>query len=139
MSFSDYSFAINCGGEKYVSKDGTEYEADNQDAISTASFYVSDTKRWAVSNTGKFVDSVNAMYIEKTENNITDTLDPILYQRSRLSSSSLRYFGLGLENGNYTVNLKFAELVFPDDNSIFKKTARRIFDIYIQVSNSLNN
>ncbi|KAK9121961.1 hypothetical protein Syun_019578 [Stephania yunnanensis] len=44
---------------------------------------------------------------------------------------SLRYYGLGLENGNYTVNLQFAEADFPDTRT-WQSRGRRVFDIYVQ-------
>ncbi|KAI4991742.1 hypothetical protein ZWY2020_040128 [Hordeum vulgare] len=37
-----------------------------------------------------------------------------LLRNARMSPSSLRYFGIGLENGNYAVTLQFAEFDFPD-------------------------
>ena len=45
-------------------------------------------------------------------NTFTNTLDSELFQTARLSASSLRYYGLGLENGNYTVSLQFAKIAF---------------------------
>uniref|UniRef100_A0A0A9CS15 non-specific serine/threonine protein kinase n=1 Tax=Arundo donax TaxID=35708 RepID=A0A0A9CS15_ARUDO len=50
-----------------------------------------------------------------------------------MSPSSLRYYGLGLENGNYTVVLQFAETAFPDTKT-WQSLGRRVFDIYIQGS-----
>ncbi|KAF8010277.1 hypothetical protein BT93_J1030 [Corymbia citriodora subsp. variegata] len=54
-----------------------------------------------------------------------------LFQTTRTSASSLRYYGLGLQNGNYTVNLGFVETAFPDDSQ-WSSRGRRLFDIYIQ-------
>ncbi|KAI7745721.1 hypothetical protein M8C21_022198, partial [Ambrosia artemisiifolia] len=59
------------------------------------------------------------------------TLDSELFQTARLSAGSLRYYGLGLENGNYTVTLQFAELEI-EDGSTWKSVGRRVFDIYLQ-------
>jgi Malectin domain len=51
-----------------------------------------------------------------------------------MSASSLRYYGFGLENGNYTVKLQFAETGFPNPLPYkWESLGRRIFDIYIQV------
>uniref|UniRef100_A0A0E0L086 non-specific serine/threonine protein kinase n=1 Tax=Oryza punctata TaxID=4537 RepID=A0A0E0L086_ORYPU len=50
-----------------------------------------------------------------------------------MSPSSLRYYGLGLENGNYTVLLQFAEVAYPDSQT-WQSLGRRVFDIYIQGS-----
>ncbi|KAJ0018754.1 hypothetical protein Pint_10241 [Pistacia integerrima] len=43
----------------------------------------------------------------------------------------LTYNGYCLENGNYTVNLHFAEISFNDDE-LYNRVGRRIFDIYVQ-------
>nr|CAB3488267.1 unnamed protein product [Digitaria exilis] len=53
------------------------------------------------------------------------------YVAARMSPSSLRYYGIGLENGNYTVTLQFAEVDFPDMES-WRSRGRRVFDIYVQ-------
>ncbi|PKI32723.1 hypothetical protein CRG98_046897 [Punica granatum] len=57
--------------------------------------------------------------------------DPRLYMTARLSPISLTYYGFCLENGNYTVTLHFAEIMFSRNNS-YTSLGRRIFDIYIQ-------
>ena len=64
--------------------------------------------------------------------NLQNTLDPDLFQTARLSASSLRYYGLGLENGNYTVSLRFVEIAFVNSNT-WQSLGRHVFDIYIQV------
>ncbi|GKC19233.1 gypsy type transposase [Tanacetum coccineum] len=53
-------------------------------------------------------------YTASTRQQFTNALDSKLFQIARLSTESLRYYGLGLENGNYAVNLQFAELVIQD-------------------------
>lgn len=55
-----------------------------------------------------------------------------LYMDARVSPLSLTYYGFCLGNGNYTVNLHFAEIKFTDDQT-FHSLRRRVFDIYIQV------
>ncbi|XXG90299.1 hypothetical protein AAC387_Pa12g2104 [Persea americana] len=57
--------------------------------------------------------------------------DSQLYTTARLSPLSLTYYGLCLCNGNYTVKLHFAEILFSDDKS-YSSLGKRIFDIYIQ-------
>ncbi|KAJ0013526.1 hypothetical protein Pint_21527 [Pistacia integerrima] len=47
------------------------------------------------------------------------------------SASSLRYYGLGLENGNYTLTLQFAEIADLDTTGR-RSLGRRVFDIYVQ-------
>lgn len=133
-SFADVSFAINSGGPPVESSDGTLFEGDYNNGIGPASFVVSKTKRWALSNVGNFSDATNYQFTCSTSNAILNTLDGALFQTTRISASSLRYYGLGLQNGNYTVNLAFAEIAFPDDNSQWTSRGRRLFDVYIQAS-----
>lgn len=74
----------------------------------------------------------NPKYTISTSSKIENTSDPTLFQTARISASSLRYYGLGLENGNYTVKLEFAEQAILDTPTR-KSLGRRVFDIYIQV------
>ena len=130
---ADSSFAIKCGSNKTITaSDGTLYEIDNQ-ILTTASYYVTETNKWAVSTVGSFSDASNADYILYSLSQFTNTLESELYQTARISPSSLRYYGLGLQNGNYTVKLHFAETQILDPPT-WKSNGRRIFDIYIQVS-----
>ncbi|URE20777.1 LRR receptor-like serine threonine-protein kinase [Musa troglodytarum] len=125
------SFAIKCGGNKTITaSDGTLYEIDGQ-ILTTASYYVTETNKWAVSTVGSFSDASNADYILYSSSQFTNTLESELYQTARISPSSLRYYGLGLQNGNYTVKLHFAETQILDPPT-WKSNGRRIFDIYIQ-------
>ncbi|KAK9155257.1 hypothetical protein Sjap_002737 [Stephania japonica] len=124
------SFAINCGGQQITSAGGILFERDNA-TLGPASYFTTDTRRWAVSNVGRFFDSNNAQYTRTQLSQFTNTLDPELFQTARLSPGSLRYYGLGLENGNYTVNLQFGEAEFPDTRT-WHSRGRRVFDIYVQ-------
>ncbi|XXG68671.1 hypothetical protein AAC387_Pa06g1706 [Persea americana] len=124
------SFAINCGGQSITSSDGIVFENENE-TLGAASYYVTDTQKWAVSNVGRFVDSKNAEYTRNTLSPFTNTLDTELFQSARLSPGSLRYYGLGLENGNYTVKLLFGERDFANSPT-FSGVGRRAFDIYVQ-------
>lgn len=113
--------------------DGTVYEAENT-SLGAASFYVTSFDKWAVSNVGLFLDRKNPSYVQNTLAQVTRTNTPELYQYSRISPGSLRYYGLGLENGNYTVHMLFAETAFKDRSSqTWESLGRRVFDIYIQV------
>ena len=77
----------------------------------------------------------NQSYVENTLSQVIATSTPELYQTSRMSPGSLRYYGLGLDNGPYNVSLFFAETGFDDRNSqTWKSLGRRVFDIYIQVT-----
>lgn len=55
-----------------------------------------------------------------------------LYKNARLSPLSLTYYGFCLLNGNYTLKLHFAEIMFTDDKT-YSSLGRRIFDVYVQV------
>ncbi|XXG68679.1 hypothetical protein AAC387_Pa06g1710 [Persea americana] len=106
------SFAINCGGQSITSSStGIAYDEDEVD-LHEASYDVTDTVRWAVDNVGKFVDNNNPTYISNCQFQFTNTSESKLFQSARLSPSSLRHYGLGLENGNYTISLQFAETTF---------------------------
>ncbi|KAH0857919.1 hypothetical protein HID58_086180, partial [Brassica napus] len=106
-------FLINCGGPQKRSFSGAVFERDDVDHGST-SFYVSDVERWAVSSVGIYNGGSNIV-------RINNTLDSELFQ----------YYGLGLENGGYTVTLQFAEIV---NNGFYswKGLGTRRFDIYVQ-------
>ncbi|KAJ9691451.1 hypothetical protein PVL29_013583 [Vitis rotundifolia] len=121
--------SIKCGGQEVTTPDGMVYESDNSILGSpSTSYYVSRSDKWAVSNVGLYVDKIaNAT----SQVNGTDT--PELFTTSRISPGSLRYYGLGLENGPYVVSLQFAELLLKDPSTrTWESTGRRVFDIYIQ-------
>ncbi|KAG6772811.1 hypothetical protein POTOM_024234 [Populus tomentosa] len=125
------AFSVKCGGTGQTSASGVEYEGDFE-SMGSASLYTSSENLWAVSNTGNFISNPNGpQYIAQTGFQITGTLDSELYKTARISPSSLRYYGLGLKNGIYSVELHFAEIGMVDSNS-WKGLGRRIFDIYIQ-------
>ncbi|KAH9287896.1 hypothetical protein KI387_032013, partial [Taxus chinensis] len=130
-------FAINCGGQQMTSRQRIDFESDNE-TLGPASFYVTDTQRWGVSNSGNFMDSSESNYTKSNQSQFKNTLDTELYQTARLSPSSLRYYGLGLENGPYTVNLQFAEIDIEDTGS-WKSLGKRIFDVSVQGNKILTN
>ncbi|KAL3609714.1 hypothetical protein D5086_000734 [Populus alba] len=133
------NFSIKCGGPMMTTADGTVYEAENS-SISAASFIVTSTEKWAVSNAGLYADRANPSYIENNLKQVTGTNTPELYQTSRISPGSLRYYGLGLQNGPYTINLLFAETGFAARSSqTWDSLARRVFDIYIQGNRQLKD
>lgn len=120
------SFAINCGGKQVEYSDlrPTVFSEDLTD-LGGSGFHINATSHWVVSHVGSdpFNEStgiVNTSYIFET--NMQE-----LYQTARTSTSSLRYYVVGLGNGNYTVELFFAEIV------IVNGPGRRLFDIDIQV------
>lgn len=59
--------------------------------------------------------------------------DTELYKNARISPMSLTYYAFCMENGDYTVKLHFAEIMFTDDNT-YSSLGRRLFDVYIQVN-----
>lgn len=97
-------------------------------------FYLSQD--WALSSTGNFMDNdMDAdTYIETNTSAISDVAGPHteLYMTARMSPLSLTYYVLCLMNGNYTVRLHFAEIIFTNDRS-FYSLGERVFDVYIQV------
>ncbi|XP_051149392.1 probable LRR receptor-like serine/threonine-protein kinase At1g56140 [Andrographis paniculata] len=121
------NFAIKCAGEQFRAED-LLYESENE-TLGPAAYYMTGTGRWAVSNAG--ADSENPKYTTSTLTPFTNTLHPELFRSSRLSGGSLRYYGLGLQNGNYTVTLQFAESEISESGS-WKSLGRRVFNIYVQ-------
>ncbi|XP_072959347.1 probable LRR receptor-like serine/threonine-protein kinase At1g07650 [Typha angustifolia] len=122
------SLFINCGG-RMVIVDGNEYE-DDSSQIGTSTFYQPDNERWAYSSTGDFVGNEDADYIARNTSilNITHTE---LYTEARLTPLSLKYYGRCLYNGNYSVRLHFAEIMFTE-NQTFVSNGKRVFDVLLQ-------
>ncbi|KAL8096546.1 putative LRR receptor-like serine/threonine-protein kinase At1g56140 isoform X1 [Apium graveolens] len=125
-----YNFSIKCGGPQITSSDRIVYERDNE-TLGPATYFVNTANRWAVSNAGLHAGTNNPQYIYASSSQFKNTLDSELFQTTRISAGSLRYYGLGLENGNYSVKLQFAEIAILDPPT-WKSLGKRIFDIYIQ-------
>ncbi|KAL9454043.1 hypothetical protein AB3S75_009613 [Citrus x aurantiifolia] len=127
-----YTLHINCGGAK-INTGHTKYEADME--ARGASMFYSSGQYWAFSSTGKFMDDDTDLdnYIRTNTSTLSKVSadDLELYRTARVSPLSLTYYGLCLGNGNYTVRLHFAEIIFKND-STFNSLGKRIFDIYIQ-------
>ncbi|XP_064942371.1 probable LRR receptor-like serine/threonine-protein kinase At1g56140 isoform X3 [Musa acuminata AAA Group] len=119
------SFSVNCGG-KELSLSGIDFFSDTT-PLGMADFYISSNHRWAVSSSQSFISKSNG------SNFIVNTDEPMpkLYQTARISTRSLRYYVVGLQNGTYKVELLFAEIVM-DDTPSWTGLGRRIFNIYIQ-------
>ncbi|KAI3706387.1 hypothetical protein L6452_24090 [Arctium lappa] len=124
-------FAIKCGGSEMRSSNGILFENENLTTLGPASFYLVQEK-WAVSNGGIAIDTEDPSFIASTTTEVNNTRYPELFRTSRKSPSSLRYYGLGLKNGPYTISLYFAETVFNRSRNTWQGHARRVFDIYIQ-------
>uniref|UniRef100_A0A0D9VE34 non-specific serine/threonine protein kinase n=1 Tax=Leersia perrieri TaxID=77586 RepID=A0A0D9VE34_9ORYZ len=127
-NFTDSSLFINCGGKR-VEVDGNIYE-DDSSRIGTSTFVLSDDRKWAYSSTGDFVGNPDADYIARNTSKLI-LANPELYTEARLSPLSLKYYGLCMENGEYSVKLHFAEIMFTEDNT-FSSNGKRIFDVFIQ-------
>lgn len=128
----DFNFSVNCGGPDIRSSNGVLYEKDEGE-LGPASAFVSRTQRWAVSNVGLFTGSNSNQYRALSDTPFANTSDSEIFQSARLSASSLRYYGLGLENGGYSVTLQFGEIQIQGSDT-WTSLGRRLFDIYVQVS-----
>jgi hypothetical protein len=132
-STGHYSLRINCGGNE-ANVSGTIYNADTG-RKGASMFYTSQD--WALSSTGSFMDNDldSDPYIVTNTSRLLNVsrINSKLYTTARVSPLSLTYYGLCMINGNYTVKLHFAEIIFVNDRS-FNSLGRRIFDVYIQVT-----
>ncbi|KAL4563392.1 hypothetical protein LXL04_027433 [Taraxacum kok-saghyz] len=128
------SLHVNCGGNDVTIRESNGrsvlYNGDANVDGGAAKLYNSG-KNWGFSSTGDFMDDniyQNTRYIDSLQRNTS--LSP-LYTTARLSPLTLTYFSYCLENGEYALNLHFAEIIFTND-STYRSLGRRIFDIYIQ-------
>ncbi|CAM8886281.1 unnamed protein product [Rhodiola kirilowii] len=126
------SFSVKCGGTEQTSASGIKF-SDDSETLGGASLYTSSDDKWAVSNAGTFLSNPKGpVYIAKTESQITETLESELYKTARISPNSLRYYGLGLKNGMYRVDVHFAEITMSDTTLSWQGLGKRLFDVYIQ-------
>ncbi|XP_057441279.1 probable LRR receptor-like serine/threonine-protein kinase At1g07650 isoform X2 [Lotus japonicus] len=127
-----YSLLINCGGNE-ANISGQIYEADKE-RKGAATFYYTGPA-WAFSSTGNFMDNDidSDSYIVTNTSRLLNVSahNSQLYTTARVSPLALTYYGLCLINGNYTVKLHFAEIIFTNDRSL-SSLGRRVFDVYIQ-------
>ncbi|XAR59282.1 Non-specific serine/threonine protein kinase [Bertholletia excelsa] len=125
-----YSLYINCGG-KPVKIGNKDYEGDQEQGNpGSAAFFCPRKATWGFSSTGHFQGGSIQNHIA-TNLSILTMNDSQLYTEARLSPLSLTYYGRCLANGNYTVQLHFAEIILRNNLS-FYSIGRRLFDIYIQ-------
>ncbi|KHN11945.1 Putative LRR receptor-like serine/threonine-protein kinase [Glycine soja] len=126
-----YSLNINCGGNE-ANVSGNIYEADREQKGAAMLYYTSQD--WALSSTGNFMDNdidSDPYIVANTSRLNVSALNSKLYTTARVSPLALTYYGLCLINGNYTVKLHFAEIIFINDRSL-NSLGRRVFDVYIQ-------
>ncbi|XP_057432287.1 probable leucine-rich repeat receptor-like serine/threonine-protein kinase At3g14840 [Lotus japonicus] len=125
-----YSLHINCGGKLVIVNDST-YD-DDSDAAGPARFQQKRGRNWAFSTTGNFMNNdKDGDYYTWDKKPTLSMVNAELYMNARVSPISLTYYGFCLGNGNYTVNLYFAEIMFSNDQT-YNSLGRRVFDIYIQ-------
>lgn len=127
---ADSDFAIKCGGSQIRASNQVVYESENE-PLGPATYFVASSDKWAVSNVGLFTSKSNVSYVANSLSQFV-SLDSELFQTARVSAGSLRYYGLGLQNGNYSVLLRFAEIEI-NNGRTWKSLGRRVFDILIQV------
>ncbi|KAJ6367907.1 hypothetical protein OIU78_000474 [Salix suchowensis] len=124
---------VNAGGKDVIIKENKttlSYEGDGQEEGGAAKYFLNEKSFWGFSSTGDFMDDYDYQNIRYTVSMQSSTL-PELYSTARISPISLTYFHYCLQNGNYTVNLHFAEIQFTNDQT-YKSLGRRVFDIYVQ-------
>jgi hypothetical protein len=126
---------INCGG-KPITVGKIKYE-DDEYPVGAATFVrAGESENWGFSSTGHFWDVKTGEATLKdylaTNLSILTMDNSQLYTSARLTPLSITYYARCLANGNYTVKLHFAEIVFRDNRS-FYSLGRRIFDVYVQV------
>lgn len=126
-----FSLHINCGGKALTMNGSTLYD-DDSDGSGQARFHRSETN-WVLSSTGYFLDRESGDYYTWTNDSTLSMTNAELYMNARVSPLSLSYYGFCLGNGNYTVKLHFAEIMFTDDKT-YNSLGRRVFDVYIQVN-----
>ncbi|CAK9151743.1 unnamed protein product [Ilex paraguariensis] len=124
-----YLLRINCGGRAVP--DGRNTYQDDTNLGGPSFLY--QGSNWGFSSTGHFLDDdrTGDPYISRNISSLSANTSE-LYMDARLSPLSLTYYAFCLLNGNYSVDLHFAEIVFTDDRT-YSSLGRRIFDIYIQV------
>ncbi|XP_021895070.1 probable leucine-rich repeat receptor-like serine/threonine-protein kinase At3g14840 isoform X2 [Carica papaya] len=126
---TNFGLHINCGG-RAVTINGNTTFLDDIDGAGPSRFI--EKSSWGLSNTGNFVDDDRSLDTNIWSNSgVLSVKEPQLYMEARISAISLTYYGFCMGNGNYTVNLHFAEIVFTADKT-FNSLGRRVFDIYIQ-------
>ncbi|XP_022976687.1 probable leucine-rich repeat receptor-like serine/threonine-protein kinase At3g14840 isoform X1 [Cucurbita maxima] len=127
---TSYSLHINCGGKEETINGTPKFDADTNTGKS--SLFSQGGENWGFSNTGNFMDDDRTTddFIALNSSALSIS-NPELYMRARISPISLTYYAYCMGNGNYTVSLHFAEIMFTDDKS-YRSLGRRLFDVYVQ-------
>ena len=111
------------------------YEGDAAVESGDAKYYTSSDD-WGFSSGGDFMDDDNYQNTRFVATAPSTHISE-LYRTARVSPLSLTYVRYCMENGDYTIILHFAEILFTND-STYNSLGRRIFDIYIQVTFYMN-
>ncbi|XP_024531458.1 probable LRR receptor-like serine/threonine-protein kinase At1g56140 isoform X2 [Selaginella moellendorffii] len=130
---NNFQFAINCGGPQ-ITSDGTDFNADMQSSLD-GDFY--STGGWVTSSSG-FAESFqdNPTWFQSIEGSAGQ--QAVLYQTARTAPTSLRYLGVGMRSGSYTVHLHFAEIIIGTGQD-GPGVGRRYFDVFIQGDRKLKD
>eukprot|EP00252_Welwitschia_mirabilis_P025695 TRINITY_DN8154_c0_g1_i1.p1 TRINITY_DN8154_c0_g1~~TRINITY_DN8154_c0_g1_i1.p1 ORF type:complete len:1024 (-),score=164.06 TRINITY_DN8154_c0_g1_i1:452-3454(-) len=138
------SLAINCGGPQLTdTSTNVVYMMDNKTLIGSG-YYMNSQENWGVSQAGVYLDATDSQnkdsssYMIMQSALLSATQDPSIYKTARLSPISLRYYGLGLENGQYSVQLQFEEIQIPT-GATWRSLGVRMFDAYLQGSQVLKD
>ncbi|XP_010549447.1 PREDICTED: probable LRR receptor-like serine/threonine-protein kinase At1g29720 [Tarenaya hassleriana] len=127
------SVHINCGGENVDVANASGrviFQGDNSAQTTAATNH--HWENWGFSNTGDFINDKfkEDSYVIATNASLSGDSSG-LYKTARRSALSLVYYAFCLDNGIYHVKLHFAEIQFSDEE-LYCRTARRIFDVYVQ-------
>ena len=111
---------INCGGNA-TTIGNIKYEADLELGGAAKFVRMMSYDIWGFSSIGDFwgIWSCAHDYIATNES-VLKMNDSELYMDARLSPLSLTYYVRCLANGNYTVKLHFAEIIFRGNRSFFQ-------------------
>ncbi|XP_056168377.1 probable LRR receptor-like serine/threonine-protein kinase RFK1 isoform X2 [Syzygium oleosum] len=124
---------VNCGGKDATIKESKQmiiYKGDEYIEGGAAKCYLNHDEFWGFSSTGDFMDDNDEQNLRYSVSLPSSNLT-VLDETARTSPISLTYFHYCLENGMYTVKLRFAEIQFTNDKT-YKSLGRRLFDIYVQ-------
>lgn len=139
--FTDSScLNVNCGGKDAAIKENNQkvfYVGDGGIEGGTARLFLNSDQYWGFSSTGDFMDDGNFQNVRYTASLVGSNLNE-LDSTARIAPISITYFHYCLENGNYTVRLRFSEIQFTDDDT-YSSLGKRVFNIYVQVRENLGS
>ncbi|XP_021819627.1 probable LRR receptor-like serine/threonine-protein kinase At1g56140, partial [Prunus avium] len=107
------NFSIKCGGSQMRGSDGILYEADDSD-LGPATFNVTSTQKWAVSNVGLFAEKKNPSFVQNTltlpMNDFTPTVSGLPPTTQGKKSRTGLIVGIAVPVGVVSLLLLFAVL-----------------------------